>query len=261
MTTSDTRVELDELLADQALGLLEADDYERLSELLAEHPEVDPADMERAAAALATALTPAQPVPETTLRRLKARLPGRGPDDDLTTVTTPAATVSRARGGWIGRLGWYAAAASLVVAVTGWWPRDVGHEGATPTLASVEQAPDAIALEWQATDDPAASGARGRLVWSDQRQEGYMSFLGLAPNDPAESQYQLWIFDAEREEYPVDGGVFDIPTDVGGEVVVPIRAKLPVFDPALFAVTVERPGGVVVSDRSRIAVVAEPNGE
>ena len=88
-----------------------------------------------------------------------------------------------------------------------------------------------------------------------------MRFAGLAANDPADSQYQLWIFDAERDErHPVDGGVFDIPRD-GGETIVPIRAKLPVGQPALFAVTVERPGGVVVSDRQRIAVVARPDQE
>jgi hypothetical protein len=57
--------------------------------------------------------------------------------------------------------------------------------------------------------------------------------------------------------YPVDGGVFEIPAD-GGEVVIPIEAKLPVGQPTLFAVTVEPPGGVVVSSRERIVLVAQP---
>ena len=79
---------------------------------------------------------------------------------------------------------------------------------------------------------------------------------GLAANDPTELQYQLWIFDAERDErYPVDGGVFDIAPE-GGTAVIPIRATLPVETAALFAVTVEPPGGVVVSDR-RIALLAQ----
>ena len=34
-----------------------------------------------------------------------------------------------------------------------------------------------------------------------------------------------------------------------GDIVVPIRAKLRVFEPSLFAITVEKPGGVVVSRR------------
>lgn len=261
MTSSDTRTELDELMADQALGLLELSDYERLLELLADHPEVDPGEMEHTAAALALALVPDEPMPETTRRRLQQRLTA-GVEPTEAVDPAPAEVATGMSRGWMGRLGWYAAAASLVIAVVGWWPREAGHVSpAQPSLASVEEAPDAIELEWQPTDDPAADGAGGRLVWSDRRQQGYMSFLGLAPNDPAESQYQLWIFDAEREDYPVDGGVFNIPEDAEGEVIVPIRAKLPVFDPSLFAVTVERPGGVVVSDRSRITVVAEPPGE
>ena len=42
----------------------------------------------------------------------------------------------------------------------------------------------------------------------------------------------------------------------GDEVIVPIRASLPVGAPLAFAVTIERPGGVVVSDRSRVVVIA-----
>ena len=84
-----------------------------------------------------------------------------------------------------------------------------------------------------------------------------MRFANLAPNDPKLSQYQLWIFDKQRDEkYPVDGGVFDVTAT--GEVIVAISAKLPVGDAVLFAVTVEAPGGVVVSKRERIVVTAAP---
>ena len=84
-----------------------------------------------------------------------------------------------------------------------------------------------------------------------------MRFRGLAANVPDEFQYQLWIFDRDRDErYPVDGGVFDIPAD-GAEAEIPVTAALPVDEPTLFAVTVEPPGGVVVSSRERIATVAQ----
>ena len=43
-----------------------------------------------------------------------------------------------------------------------------------------------------------------------------------------------------------------------GEVVVKISPKLYVHEPVLFAVTVEAPGGVVVSKRERIVVTAAP---
>jgi hypothetical protein len=84
-----------------------------------------------------------------------------------------------------------------------------------------------------------------------------MRLEGLEVNAPDEYQYQLWIFDRNRDErYPVDGGVFDMPP--GGDAAeVPIQAKLAVAEPTLFAVTVEEPGGVVVSSRARIATVAE----
>jgi hypothetical protein len=76
---------------------------------------------------------------------------------------------------------------------------------------------------------------------------------GLAANDPAREQYQFWIFD-EAQEHPIDGGVFDV---TAGETLVLIDAKLRVQKPTLFAVTREKPGGVVVSDQKRIVLVAK----
>ena len=106
--------------------------------------------------------------------------------------------------------------------------------------------------------DPAGKAASGDVVWSASAQRGFMRFTGLAPNDPTKLQYQLWIFDKDRDErYPVDGGVFDVGST--GEVIVPISAKLHVASPTLFSVTVEQPGGVVVSKRERIVVTAAPH--
>jgi anti-sigma-K factor RskA len=104
--------------------------------------------------------------------------------------------------------------------------------------------------------DPSGTRVEGDVVWDAETQKGYMRFVGLAANDPRLEQYQLWIFDAERDErYPVDGGVFDVTAE--GEVVIPIDARVPVTRATLFAVTVERPGGVVVSSRARIAALAQ----
>lgn len=133
---------------------------------------------------------------------------------------------------------------------------------ATPTPSEARArllatAADVTTLAWTATEDPAAQGASGDVVWSPSLQQGFMRFVGLAVNDPTQRQYQLWIFDKDRDQaFPVDGGVFDITP--AGEVIVPITAKLPVGKPVLFAVTVERPGGVVVSKRERIVVTAAP---
>ena len=66
--------------------------------------------------------------------------------------------------------------------------------------------------EWKPTEDPAARGVTGDIVWDAKAQVGYMRFRGLPTNNPQEMQYQLWIFDATRgDKYPVDGGVFNIP--------------------------------------------------
>ncbi len=109
---------------------------------------------------------------------------------------------------------------------------------------------------WRAGNDASGQRVSGDVVWDARSQRGFMRFAGLRRNNPAVEQYQLWIFDARRDErYPVDGGVFDI-TRADGEQVIPIHAALKVGVPLMFAVTVERPGGVVVSDRSRIAALA-----
>ncbi len=76
-------------------------------------------------------------------------------------------------------------------------------------------------------------------------------------NEPNAEQYQLWIFDARRDErYPIDGGVFNVTGASEGDVI-PIKATLSVGVPLKFAVTIEKPGGVVVSDRARVAALAD----
>jgi hypothetical protein len=123
----------------------------------------------------------------------------------------------------------------------------------------VASASDLVRGAWTRTADPLGGTASGEVVWSSARQEGYMLFRGLPANDPTRSQYQLWIFDTARPDWearPVDGGVFDIAP--GAEALVAITAKLAVRTPALFAVTLEPPGGVVVSEREHLLLTARP---
>lgn len=134
-------------------------------------------------------------------------------------------------------------------------------EDSTPTPAELRNRLLAsqrflLRRNWSSGGDSAGSQVRGDVVWDANRQEGYLRFTGLRRNDPALEQYQLWIFDGRRDaRYPIDGGVFDSGNQEQ-EVVIPIRAALPVGSPQLFAVTLEKPGGVVVSDRRRVVVVA-----
>jgi hypothetical protein len=177
-----------------------------------------------------------------------------------------------------GAYGWLAAAACLVLAIFGWLrspappvapvaevvttppviaPLPV--KPAPPTAAEERTAllanPDSLKITLGATKDPAAAGVSGDVVWDPATQRGFLHFAGLAANDPAVHQYQIWIFDAGRDKrYPVDAGVFDVPANAA-EVVIPIRASLMVHKPAAFAVTVEKPGGVVVSGREHVVAL------
>lgn len=154
------------------------------------------------------------------------------------------------------KLAWLVAAVScLLLAVSLWL------ESSAPQLDNNEQrqrlissANDSLQAEWGAGTTPFEKDVSGDVVWSTDRQQGYMRFVGMPINDPTEEQYQLWIIDPARDDEPIDGGVFDI-TD-NGEVIVPIQAKLRVLDPKAFAITIEKPGGVVVSTQERLPLLA-----
>ena len=121
----------------------------------------------------------------------------------------------------------------------------------------ITTAKDLLQIEWADGPTPIA-GAQGDVVWSPSEQQGFMRFRGLTVNVPTVQQYQLWIFDKNQSETtPIDGGVFDITADQ--EVVIPIQAKLRVQDAYLFAITIEKPGGVVVSSRERLPLLAAVN--
>lgn len=226
---------------------------------------------QRTAQALHVPLAPTQPP----LQRTVETLPTVAKAGEVSQL--PARQSSRSS------YGWFAAAACLLVAAASvlqtrpWVDRSATAPARRaliqlpnvampqPSVAEkrtrlIDEATDVVRHNWSPTSDPAGKIASGEVVWSNARQEGYMTFRSLEPNDPKASQYQLWIFDSARDKrYPVDGGVFDVPAG-GGEVVIPISAKVAVFDPTLFAVTVERPGGVVVSKRERIVVAAKVSG-
>lgn len=120
-------------------------------------------------------------------------------------------------------------------------------------LASVK---DAVKLEIAKADPKAPIEIQGDVVWSNAEQKGYIRLRGLPVNDPAKSTYQIWIFDGERDDkYPIDGGIFNV--NQNGEIIIPMDAKLQVKAPKMIAITKEKPGGVVVSDRTGIVAIAK----
>lgn len=96
----------------------------------------------------------------------------------------------------------------------------------------------------------------GDVVWSDSDQAGYMRLTNLKANNPSVAQYQLWIVDPGRDDKPVDGGVFDMPADQS-EAIISIDAKLIVNGPKAFVITLEKPGGVVVSKQETVVGIAQ----
>jgi hypothetical protein len=96
----------------------------------------------------------------------------------------------------------------------------------------------------------------GDVVWDNLQQTGFLRLKGFVTNDPSRARYQLWIFDAARDDrYPVDGGMFDVPPG-RTEVLIPVRPAVPVLRPVAFAVTVEGPRGAVVSEREKVVAFA-----
>ena len=254
---------VEELLVQRALtGLTDAEEKE-LRSCTSEADE----SFDLAVAALNLATLPAEPMPAAVAAKLFAAAERQFSD-------RPTVRKSAPNRRWLtgATAGWLAAAVLLVFAAGVWWSTrrppvpQIVYVPVTPVVAppptpAEERAKflashgDVGKIAWTVTTDPTARGASGDVVWSPSAQRGYMRFIGIAQNDRRKFQYQLWIFDKERDaRYPVDGGVFDV--SAAGEVIVPITARLPVGQPTLFAVTVEVPGGVVVSARKRIVVTA-----
>lgn len=159
-------------------------------------------------------------------------------------------------------LGWaFAAAACVALAINLWISRS--QVQTPPTLTAAQQReqllkenPDIIRADWTQADPKQSQQISGDVVWSNSQQKGYLRLRGIPKNDASRETYQLWIFDANQDDKtPIDGGVFDVGET--GDVIIPIDAKIRVEKPLMFAVTAEKPGGVVVSKREKLMTIAK----
>jgi anti-sigma-K factor RskA len=173
---------------------------------------------------------------------------------------------------WFAWLGWAAAAAASIALAVNIWvyqpqPVEVAQVQPPPEIPRVltpselreemiRSNTNMVRAEWTLGNVKDLKQIAGDVVWSDEKQAGYMRFRGLPANDPNKETYQLWIFDKTQDKAtPIDGGTFDVSQE--DEVVIPINAKLKAQAPEMFAVTIEKPGGVVVSSREKIAALAK----
>ncbi|MDM7921103.1 MAG: anti-sigma factor [Pyrinomonadaceae bacterium] len=270
---------LDLLCKEAVYGLTEEEQQELAKLEQSANSGMDSQAFEYTAAALSVAgLGEIEPMPEHLHARISADLTRRMSDTPVRSEVprvvqaSGSQTTDEARGSIWNWMGWaVAAAACIALAFNIFSTREARQISGGPTPSpTVEKKPSIAELREQLL----ASGAdirratwgkgnvagieeiSGDVVWSDTKQEGYMRFRGLPKNDPSKETYQLWIFeDGKLEPHPKDGGVFDVTAD--GEVIVPIDAKLAAKDPKVFAITIEKPGGVVVSGREKIAALAK----
>jgi len=254
MNPSDLEIRFDELCAGRAMGDLGMDEERELA-ALSQQLGMDPdSAFEFLAASLETdaVLASAGPLPS----NLSARLHQWA---DETAATTPNNIVSPQVPTWkvIARnpvSGWAAAAAILIFALL-LTQRESTLPPAQAEARLRSEATDLIERSFEGLGE--FKQAAGKVIWSDSRQQGYMTLSGIPVNDPTKAQYQLWVVDPTRDaDAPVDGGVFDIPTD-GSPVVVPIVAKLALNKPQAFVITREQPGGVVKSRQEVVVALAK----
>ncbi len=254
MTPSDLKIRFDELCAGRALGDLTMEEERELAALCKQLDLAPDAAFDLLASAIEVGAHDLSQ--ETMPAHLTARL-HQWADQ---AAAPPAANIIRPRvPAWkIIALnpvsGWAAAAAILIFSLL------VTREEAPLPPAQAEarlrsQASDLIERTFEGLGDFKQAG--GKVVWSDELQQGYMTLSGIPANDPTQAQYQLWIVDPARDaDAPVDGGVFDIPAD-GSPVVIPIAAKLALNNPQAFVITLEQPGGVVKSKQEKVVALAK----
>lgn len=254
MNPSDLMIRFEELCAGRALGDLSREEERELmilSEELGMSPDLafdlvattcEMLLLEKSAPLLPAALA-------ARLHKCADEAAARRPDNNIIRPQVP--TWRKIFGNPL--TGWAAAAAVLIfVAIGSQKPAALSPANAEIRLR--EEAADLIERKFEGLGT--FKNTAGRVTWSDSKQQGFMTLSGIPVNDPKKAQYQLWIVDPKRDEAPVDGGVFDIPTD-GSPVVVPIVAKLSLTNPQAFVITLEQPGGVVKSRQEQVVALAK----
>lgn len=254
MNPSDLKIRFDELCAGRALGDLSVEEGRELVELGTQLGAGPDSAFELLAASLEveSVQASAAPLPAHLAARLQTWA-------DETANPAPQNIIRPQVSTWkiIARnpiSGWTAAAAAIIFSLLLTRKESpLPPEQAATRLRT--EAADLIERKFEGLGDFKQAG--GKVIWSDALQQGYMTLSGIPANDPKRAQYQLWIVDPTRDaDAPVDGGVFDIPSD-GSPVVVPIEAKLALNQPQAFVITLEQPGGVVKSKQEKVVALAK----
>ena len=286
---SSDRDRLLDILAIRATEGLSTEELKELHDLFELHPDVQPEEFESAAAWLDAAHFDTVEEPEPLPRHLRTQIeaqgrlcvrgarsagagmpvPRRGAPPEPTAAAEPSAPTavsasigdgapSRTGGG----LGWLSLAAGVLLGVTIGFAllgeKDLSPADALDRLVAQSSTNSLQRAPWEGVAGNGLETIQGEVIWSDARQEGYLTLEGLPPTQDTDQQYQLWIVDADRgHAEPVDGGVFDVSGDSGVQTIA-IDAALVVERPGLFVITREVRGGVVVSQSDHLAYAKTP---
>ena len=258
MSTYASGDRLQQLLADRATEGLDMAEWPELEHLIREQNELGWDDLDLAAAAIDLTFEHAEPEqpPEAVLAAVRARAREHFSAPRAIRDATERREVPLSP--WMGRLA-YAAAVLIVCSAVVFVIADLERGSTTdPTrerASLIAESTDVVRLDFKPLVEQPYGGVAGDVVWSSDRQRGFLRLTGMPVNDPSRTQYQLWIVDPQRDDEPVDGGVFDIES-ASGEIVIPIDAKLRVLEPTAFVITAEKPGGVVVSAGPHLILAA-----
>lgn len=249
---------LDALLADRTLQGADAAENAAIRCLMQHHTDVDVEAMDRAAAALQLALEgeSLEAMPAGLLNNLTVQAAAITPAPETSApaerVVTPSPAPSpkpgSSRQGILAWTGWLVAAVAFLFTVM----------PSRSSLLSVNELKQRGALVVAGVPGPHGKpNFQGEIIWDSQTQQGYMKLTGFDVNNPLQKQYQLWIFDDRKftETTPIDGGVFNVTSS--GEVLIPIKPNIKVGQAGMFAITVEPPGGVIVSKRDPLIFLAK----
>lgn len=264
-----------ELLADQALVGLDADQQRELESLLQANADLDATALARTAALLDIAASAGdlQPLPE----HLRDSILTKKQSEFAPLATLAGGAQARNKVHWRELIAWMTAAACLLLAVFAWsrWPApnpasgpdinppsvagnnplptrirqpDDAQRRTATTIAEMREqllvsADDVLHLQLVSNDDAEKAGVPGGdIVWSSRHQMGYLRLQRLANDEPEQRQYQLWIVgsDVSGNEI-INAGVFSVDRNTG-ELILPIQADQFVQQPKMFVVTVNSSG-------------------
>lgn len=272
MSDQDKLQRFEELEAGRILGDLDADEQQEWEELCKD-PLCTPAtSLEQVAAAIDAEYATAtqSEVPDSLIGQLKMDIAqfvrpesGSDTDEDISgsVVEFPLwkRVLKAPQTPWA-----IAAVLAMLLVANALVPNNEKKSGQrTVEIASLQEARDAIiasddSVEMKFGGTETYARMTGDVVWSNTLQEGYMTLTNLPVNNPEKKQYQLWIVDPTRDDKPVDGGVFDIP-EGADTAIIKINNPLVISDPKAFVITLEQPGGVVVSKQEVVVAVAKPS--